>query len=182
MPISRWRWWTVALRGVAALVLGGISLFAPGITFLSLVFVFAAYALVDGVLALVLASRQAVPSRGWIIVRGLVSIIAGLLAISLPGVTAFALLIVIASWAIVAGIFEIVMAIQLHKQIQHEWLLALEGALSITFGALLFLSPLAGAITIGLWIGAYALVLGGMLLATAFRLRAAHSTPAPALA
>jgi uncharacterized membrane protein HdeD (DUF308 family) len=186
MPIHRWRWWSIGLRGVAALALGIISLFWPGLTFLSLVFVFGAYAIVDGVLALMLASKAIVQPRGWIVVRGLVSIAAGLVAFLLPGITAFALLVVIGAWAIVAGISEIVMAVQLRKQINYEWLLGLEGGLSIAFGVLLLLSPLAGAIVIGLWVGAYALVLGGMLIAEAFRLRhaaaAPSATPMPAAA
>jgi len=173
MLIYRWRWWSIALRGVAALALGIISLFWPGLTFVSLVLVFAAYAIVDGAFALMLASKQIFQPRGWIIARGLVSIAAGLIAFFMPGITAFALLVVIATWAIVAGISEIVMAVKLRKMIQYEWLLGLEGGLSIAFGVLLLLSPLAGAIVIGLWIGAYALVLGGMLIAEAFRLRRA---------
>jgi uncharacterized membrane protein HdeD (DUF308 family) len=177
MPIHRWRWWSIALRGVAALALGIISLFWPGLTFVSLVFVFAAYAIVDGVLALMLASKNLVQPRGWIIVRGLVSVAAGLIAFLIPGITAFALLVVIAAWAIVAGISEIVMAVKLRKMIKYEWLLGLEGGLSIAFGVLLLLSPLAGAIVIGLWIGAYALMLGGMLIADAFRLRRASAPP-----
>ena len=171
----------IARRGVAALALGIISLFWPGLTFLSLVFVFAAYALVDGVLALMLASKGVVQPRGWIIVRGLVSIGAGLIAFFMPGITAFALLVVIAVWAMVAGISEIVLAVKLRKMIKYEWLLGLEGGLSIAFGVLLLLSPLAGAIVIGLWIGAYALVLGGMLIAEAFRLRRADAPPAAAM-
>ena len=123
MPIHRWRWWSIALRGVAALALGMISLFWPGLTFLSLVFVFGAYAIVDGVLALMLASKDIVQPRGWIIVRGLVSIAAGLIALLMPGITAFALLVMIAAWTVVAGISEIVMAVKLRKMIQHEWLL-----------------------------------------------------------
>jgi len=170
LRLKRWRWWTVALRGVAAILFGIFSVFAPGITFVSLVLLFGAYSIVDGALALALASRPIQP-RLPLIARGLVSIAAGIIALVWPGITGFALLLVIASWAIVAGVLEIVTAIQLRKEIEGEWLLAIEGILSIGFGALLVLSPLAGAIVLGLWIGAYALVLGGMLIATAFRLR-----------
>ena len=177
MPVNRWRWWSIALRGVAALALGIISLFWPGLTFLSLVLVFAAYAFVDGVLALLLASRHAVHPRGWIVVRGLVSIAASSIAFLLPGITGFVLLVVIAAWAITAGSSELVMALKLRAVIEHEWLLALEGGLSIGFGVLLLVSPLAGAIVIGLWIGAYALVLGGVLIVEGFRLRRAAGPP-----
>lgn len=182
MPMNRWRWWSVALRGVAAIALGVIALFYPGLTFLGLVYVFGVYALVDGVLAIGLAPDQHVWPRGWMIFRGLVSIAAGVIALVVPRITALVLLIVIAAWAIVAGIIEIVMAVQLRKRIEHEWLLAIEGVLSIGFGIILLLSPLAGAVVIGLWIGAYALVLGGMLIESAFRLRRMAPPSAPAAA
>lgn len=183
MTVYRWRWWSVGLRGIAAVALGLISLFFPGLTFLGLVYVFGIYALVDGVLAVALAPDQHVWPRGWMIFRGLVSIAAGVIALVVPEITALVLLIVIAAWAIVAGITEIVMAIQLRKRIEHEWLLAIEGVLSVGFGIILFLAPLVGAIVIGLWIGAYALVLGGMLIASAFRLRtAAPPTATPVAA
>jgi uncharacterized membrane protein HdeD (DUF308 family) len=168
--LKRWRWWTVALRGIAAIAFGILSVFAPGITFISLVLLFGVYSIVDGALALALASKP-IHSRFPLIARGLVSIVAGVIALVFPAITGFALLMVIALWAIVSGILEIVMAIQLRKEIEGEWLLAVEGVLSIAFGILLVLAPLAGAIVLGLWIGAYALVLGGMLVATAFRLR-----------
>jgi uncharacterized membrane protein HdeD (DUF308 family) len=170
LKIRRWRWWTIALRGIAAILFGILALIAPGAAFMSLVVLFGVYALIDGALALALASKQVQP-RGALIARGIASIAAGVLAFVWPGITAFALLIVIAVWAIVSGILELVMAIQLRKQLEGEWLLALEGVLSIGFGVLLLLSPLVGAIVLGLWIGAYALLLGGMQIGTALRLR-----------
>jgi uncharacterized membrane protein HdeD (DUF308 family) len=177
MRLKRWRWWTVGLRGIAAILFGILSVFAPGVTFVSMVFLFGVYSIVDGVLALALATKPVQP-RFALVARGLVSIVAGILALVLPGITAFALVLVIASWAIVSGILEIVMAIQMRKEIEGEWLLAVEGVLSIAFGVLLILAPLAGAIVLGLWIGAYALVLGGMLVGTAFRLRSyVHQHP-----
>jgi uncharacterized membrane protein HdeD (DUF308 family) len=177
MKLKRWRWWTVALRGAAAILFGILSVLAPGITFVSLVLLFGVYSIVDGVLALGLAVEPGRP-RLPLIARGLVSIIAGLLALLLPGITSFVLLLVIATWAIIAGVLEVVMAIQLRKEIEGEWLLAVEGVLSIAFGILLMLAPLVGAIVLGLWIGAYALVLGGMLIGTALRLRSyVHQHP-----
>ena len=170
MRFRRWRWWTIALRGAVAIAFGILALVSPGTAFLSLVLLFGAYAIIDGVLALVLASRRVQP-RGALIARGLASIAAGIITWVWPGITAFVLLIVIAAWAIVAGVLEIVMAIQMRKQLEGEWLLGLEGVLSIAFGVLLLLSPLGGAIVLGLWIGAWALVLGGMQIGTALRLR-----------
>jgi uncharacterized membrane protein HdeD (DUF308 family) len=167
---TSWRWWTVALRGVVAILFGILAMIRPGAAFLTLVLLFGAYAIIDGVLALVLASRR-VEHRGALIARGIASIAAGIIAFVWPGITAFALLIVIAVWAIVSGALETVTAIQMRKQLEGEWLLALEGVLSIIFGVLLLFSPLVGAIVLGLWIGVWALVLGGMEISTALRLR-----------
>lgn len=165
----QWRWWTVVLRGAAAILFGILAVFAPTAVFASLVILFGIYALVDGALVLGMGIREREYHRGAMIGRGIVSIVAGALVLAWPGISSLALLIVIASWAIVAGVFEIVMSIRL--RVPHEWLLRLEGALSIGFGVLLFLSPLAGAVVLGLWVGAYALVFGGMLVETGFRLR-----------
>jgi uncharacterized membrane protein HdeD (DUF308 family) len=180
-----WRWWTVVLRGVAAILFGLLSLFVPGAAFLSLVLLFGIYAVVDGVLALSLGFREATYPRGAMVVRGFVSIAAGLIALFWPRITALVLLLVIASWAIVSGVLEIAMAVRMRKQLEHEWLLGIEGGISIGFGVLLILAPLAGVIVLGLWVGAYALVIGGMLVGTGLRLRSyllAHPTQAAAAA
>lgn len=178
-----WRWWTIVLRGIAAVAFGVLSLFAPKTAYLSLVVLFGIYALVDGVLALSLGIRHRGYPGSAIVLRGIVSLIAGLLALFWPGFTGYAFLVLIACWAIVAGILELVMAIRLRKAISHEWLLGLEGALSLAFGILLLIAPLAGAIVLGLWIGAYALVFGGMQIESGLRLRArAHVHPPGAAA
>lgn len=177
---TSWRWWSLGLRGAAAIVFGLLALYAPAAAFLSLVVVFGIYALVDGVLALSAAMRGAGVSQGAIVARGVVSILAGVIALAWPGISAFALLFVIAAWAVASGIFEVVMAIRLRRQLVREWLLILEGALSIAFGVLLFLAPLAGAVVLGLWVGAYALVFGVLLVAAAFRMRSRFGRAGPA--
>lgn len=176
---TSWRWWSIALRGVAAIIFGLVALYAPTTALLWLVIVFGIYALIDGGLALSLAVRGTGISQSAIVLRGLASIVAGVIALAWPGITAFALLVVIALWAIVAGILEISVAIRHRKELQHEWLLGLEGALSIGFGILLLVSPVAGAIALGLWIGIYALVFGVVLVAAGLRLRARlkHAPP-----
>jgi uncharacterized membrane protein HdeD (DUF308 family) len=176
---TSWRWWSIALRGVAAIIFGLIALYAPTTALLSLVIVFGVYALVDGALALSLSVRGAGISQSAIILRGLASIVAGVIALAWPGITAFALLVVIALWAIVAGILEISVAIRHRKELRHEWLLGLEGALSVGFGILLLVSPVAGAIALGLWIGIYALVFGVVLVAAGLRLRSRLKHPMP---
>jgi uncharacterized membrane protein HdeD (DUF308 family) len=126
--------------------------------------------LVDGVFNVIAFFRDV--AHHWaLLIEGVVGIIAGVLTFSWPAITALALLFLIAFWAILTGIFEIVAGIRLRKTITGEWLLLAMGVLSLLFGLLILFAPGAGALAIVLWIGAYALVFGIFLLALAFRLR-----------
>jgi uncharacterized membrane protein HdeD (DUF308 family) len=173
------RWWTVALRGVAALIFGVLMLIRPGTGVFALVLLFGAYSLVDGAFSLVMAVRGARRGRRWgsLVFAGIAGIAAGLVAFLWPGITVLAFMLLIAAWAIVIGGAEIAAAIRLRKQIRGEWLLGLSGALSIALGISLFLFPAAGALTLAIWIGAWALVLGALLIGLGFKLRAWHRTP-----
>ena len=163
-------WWALALRGLVAVLFGLLTFFLPGITLVTLVMLFGAYALVDGVFNVLAFFRVA--SHQWaLLIGGVVGIIAGLLTFAWPAITAIALLYVIAFWAILTGILEIVAGIRLRKAITNEWLLLLMGLLSLSFGLLILFAPGTGALAIVLWIGAYAMVFGIFLLALAFRLR-----------
>src|SRR4051812_33105109 len=131
-------WWIPVLRGIAAIVFGVLAFAWPGLTLLTLVLFWGAYALIDGVLALSAAVMGGNPMpRWWLAVAGLAGVIVGVMTFAWPGVTAFVLLIFIATWAIVLGIFEIIGAIRLRKEIEGEWLLVLNGVLSVLFGLVL---------------------------------------------
>ena len=173
MVILARNWWAVALRGLAALIFGVAALVVPHITLVVLIALFGAYALVDGVFAIVSAVIAAEQHMRWwsLLVEGLAGVILGALTFLWPGVTALVLLYVIAIWAIVTGVFEVVAAVQLRREVQGEWLLALSGVLSVIFGVLLFVFPGAGAVAVVWLIGIYALLFGVVLLALALRLR-----------
>jgi uncharacterized membrane protein HdeD (DUF308 family) len=187
-------WWAVALRGALNVLFGVLALVWPDVTFVALVLLFGAYAFVDGIFALVAAfsrsrRRAARRERGLLVLEGILGIGAGLVTVFYPGITAVALLVVIAAWAIVGGTFEIVQAVRLRKQIRGEWLLGLAGALSVAFGVLVLLYPAAGALSIVWLLGAYAIAFGAVLIALGIRLRrfgrdqaerAATPTPASA--
>jgi uncharacterized membrane protein HdeD (DUF308 family) len=166
-------WWAVLLRGIAGILFGIATFFAPGISFAALVLLFGAYAFVDGVLALVSALRnRATDERWWVLLlEGVTGVIAGVVTFAWPGITALALLYLIAAWALITGALEVAAAIRLRKVIDHEWLLVLSGIASIGFGILLAMFPGPGALAVVLWIGAYALVFGALLVALGFRLR-----------
>jgi uncharacterized membrane protein HdeD (DUF308 family) len=166
-------WWLVLLRGIAAVLFAILAFIWPGLTLFALVFLFGAYALATGILSLMVAykSPKGYPRFGALALGGIVSIITGLIAFFMPGLTAVGLLILIASWAIVTGIVEIIAAIRLRKVITREWLLVLAGLASIFFGVVLLLQPAAGALVLVWWIGAYAFVFGILLMILSFRLR-----------
>jgi uncharacterized membrane protein HdeD (DUF308 family) len=166
-------WWVLALRGVAAIVFGILTFILPGLTLAALVLLFGSYAIVDGVFNLLAALRRRGGEQPWwaLLLEGVVGIAAGLAAFIYPGLTALVLLYMIAAWALITGVLEIVAAVQLRKLITGEWWLAASGVLSIIFGALLIIAPGPGALAVVLWIGAYAVVSGVLLIALALRLR-----------
>lgn len=177
-------WWALLLRGIAAIAFGVLAFIWPGITLAVLVFLWGAYALVDGAFAIAAGIKaHGEKNRWWVLLlEGILGVIAGVLAFVIPGITALVLLLLIAAWAIVTGVFEIAAAIQMRKYIKGEWLLILAGIASIVFGVLLFINPGAGALAVVWFIGAYAIVFGVILIALSFRLHGmlrSHDQMAP---
>lgn len=166
-------WWALLLRGIASIVFGVLAFAWPGITILSLVILYGAYALVDGVFALYagISGNSGASSRWWMAIVGIAGILAGLYAFFLPGPAALILVTLIAAWAVVSGVFEIIGAIRLRKEIDNEWMLILHGLLTLLFGVVLFVMPGAGAVAMIWVIGAYAIAAGIILSALAFKLK-----------
>jgi uncharacterized membrane protein HdeD (DUF308 family) len=170
-------WWTFVLRGIFALLFGVIAFVWPGLTILALTYVFGFYAILDGIFALVAAWSNRSSDRWWVLLlEGLLSLAAGVIAFVSPGSTALALLWVIAAWAILTGILEIVAAIWLRQEIENEWWLGLSGLASIIFGLLLVIWPGSGLVTISWLIGFYAIVFGVSMLMLGFRLNDLNKT------
>ncbi|SRR5579871_115627 len=173
-------WWLVLLRGIAGIVFGVLALVWPGITLLTLVLLYGAYALVDGIVALAAAftgSARPVPTW-WLILVGLLGLAAGVVTFAWPGITALVLILLIGIWAIAHGVFEIIGAIRLRHEIDNEWMLILAGALSVVFGVLVVAMPGAGALGLIWAIGAYAIVFGALLVGLSLRLRSHRHAPA----
>ena len=181
LPVLSRNWWALALRGLAAIIFGILAFVWPGITLWALILLFGAYMLVDGVFAIVAAARVAGEAARWwlLLVEGILGVLAGIVAFVWPGLTALALLYFVAAWAIVTGIFEIVGAIRLRREIEGEWALILGGALSVLFGVLLVaVGPGVGLLSLVWLIGVYAVAFGVLLLILAFRVRNERSTEA----
>ncbi len=174
LPAEAGHWWALALRGAIAILFGLAALVRPGIALEALILLFGAYALVDGVFSIVGVfggTRSGTP-RWLLLLEGVVSILAGLIAFVLPGLAAVAFLYLIAAWAIITGISEIAMAIRLRREIRGEWALILGGAFSVLFGVILALiGPFAGLVSLIWLIGVYALIFGILMLITAFQVR-----------
>jgi uncharacterized membrane protein HdeD (DUF308 family) len=165
-------WWVVALRGLAGIAFGLLALIWPGATLAVLILLYGAYALADGVLSIGTGIRGDAEHRLAMLLNGVLGIAAGIVTFVWPGLTALALLYIIAAWAILTGVLQVFAAVRLRRVIPNEWSLILAGALSVVFGIVLIAAPGAGALALILLIGAYALVFGVMLLILSWRLRA----------
>lgn len=166
-------WWVPALRGMIAIAFGLLALSLPGLTLLGLITLFAAYALFNGAVAVLGAMKKRRRDDNWwlLLLLGLASIGAGAVALIHPMLTALVLVLLIGATALMTGVLDIAEAIRLRKAIQGEWLLVLSGAMSVLFGALIFLLPGAGMLVLLWLIGIHALLTGALLLTVAFRLR-----------
>jgi uncharacterized membrane protein HdeD (DUF308 family) len=173
-------WWTFAIRGIASVIFGILALAVPGIALFVLVFLFGAYALVDGVFALIGAVREAEAHNRWahLLFVGIFGILVAAITFFFWQITAFALLYLIAAWAVVTGILELVGAFELRRHLPGDLWWVLAGLASIAFGVLLILRPLNGALAVIWIIGFYAIVFGGFLIGLAFRLRGLGRTTA----
>jgi uncharacterized membrane protein HdeD (DUF308 family) len=165
-------WWLYALRGIAAVIFGVLALASPGTTLLALVLVFAFYAIADGVLAVIVAFQMQNAVNRWVVLlEGLAGIVIGIVALVYPLLTAEALLLLIAFWAVFTGVMEIVAAIRLRREINNEWALILTGFLSVILGLVLFVFPISGAVAVIWTIGFYAIFFGVLLVYLAFKVR-----------
>ena len=182
LPSETGHWWALALRGAIAILFGLAALLQAGHRVEALILLFGAYALVDGVFAIVgvFGGTRGGTPRWLLLIEGIVGILAGLIAFVLPGLTAVLLLYLIAAWAVVTGISEIAMAIRLRQEITGEWALIVGGALSVIFGVILaVIGPVAGLLSLVWLIGVYALAFGILMLITAFQVRGRDAGSGP---
>ncbi len=173
MRVLARNWWVFAIRGVLAFFFGIVALLRPDVALLSIAFVFAAYAIADGLFAIVAALRASQHNERWtpFLLEGVVGLVAGTLAMVWPARAVLVFVLLVASWAVLTGGLMLSAAYRLGPD-HGRWWFALGGVASIVYGLLLFIAPMVGAIVLAWWIGAYALVFGAALLFGSFRLRA----------
>jgi uncharacterized membrane protein HdeD (DUF308 family) len=167
---ARSSWWAIVLRGILAVVFGIIVLASPGIGVALLILLFAGYAAIDGVVALATAVNhgRAGLTWGWWLVEGIVSLVVAALAMARPGITLLAIVLLIAFRAIALGLFELGGALA-GRGLDHRWLLGVTGAVSLLFGVLLIVEPMAGTVALVWAVGVYAVVFGVMLVVVGLR-------------
>jgi uncharacterized membrane protein HdeD (DUF308 family) len=175
--VVRSHWWLLLLRGIFAILFGIIALAAPGIALLAFIYVFAAYAILDGITAIVVSLRERSALRTWwvLLLEGIAGIIFGILAFTWPGETALILLYLVAIWALVTGLVEISSAFVIPGSAGQRWGLGLAGLLSLIFGLILIVHPGAGLLTVLWLVGIYAIVFGVSLIIYAFQIRSRAS-------
>ena len=168
---------SLVLRGILAIAVGITALAWPQVTVLALVILFAVYAFIAAGLEAMRAfsSPDAGPVFGHLLL-GLVNLAAGVVALAWPGPTALVLVLIVGTWAAIAGAVEVSAAFAAGEPAGARTLFILGGLVSIAFGSVLFARPGVGAITLALLFGLYNLVYGARTLMQGIELRPARKT------
>jgi uncharacterized membrane protein HdeD (DUF308 family) len=166
-------WSLLLLRGLIAIAFGVLAWLQPASSIAALVLLFGAFSTVDGILWIWIALSGRKQYDWWweFLVRGLLSVCVGVMTFLKPEITALILLFYIAIWAIATGVLEIAAAIRLRREIKGEWMFILGGLISAAFGVMLMVWPGEGALAVLWLIATYAIVLGGLLIGLAFKVR-----------
>jgi uncharacterized membrane protein HdeD (DUF308 family) len=159
-------------RGIAAVLFGVITLVWPKLSLTALVLVFGVFAVISGITAVVAALRST-DEQGWglLLFEGILGTLAGVIALVLPGITALAFLYLLAAWAIITGILEVIAPLSFPMSAGRGVLTALAGVLSVVFGILIAAQPAAGLLAVVWLIGVYAIVFGIMYIVVYFQSR-----------
>ncbi len=167
------KWWMFLLRGLCAILFGVVAISWPGAVLLTIALFWGVYALLDGATAVAAAvSPKGEERPSWpLLMVGVLGLLAGVLTLLWPGLTALLMLYVVAVWAVLRGVFEIAAAVRLRREIDNEWLLGLSGAASVLFGLLVMFQPDAGAAVVVWLLAGFAIAFGIFNIALAFRLK-----------
>ncbi len=159
-------------RGIAAVLFGVLTLVWPKLSLTVLVLVFGVFAVISGITAVVAALRSTdIPGWGLLLFEGILGILVGAIALVFPGITALAFLYLLAAWAIITGILEVIAPLSFPMSTGRAVLMALAGVLSVVFGILIAAQPAAGLLAVVWLIGIYAIVFGIMYIVMYFESR-----------
>lgn len=174
-------WRAIVLRGVAGILFGLFAVMAPVAAATTIVLVFSIYLMADGFLAIASAIKAARRKNSWglLVLEGVVNIIASLVLFLMPGLALVTFVIVVAVWALFAGGLKLIAALR-RGPVQARGWLVLSAIISLLFGVVLLISPLAGGIVLTWWLGIYGLVFGVALLILGFQVRSAQKKAMPA--
>ncbi|AWH55572.1 hypothetical protein C1924_19065 [Stenotrophomonas sp. ESTM1D_MKCIP4_1] len=165
-------WPILLLYGVAALGFGITAIGWPMAAATALAWVLGLLAIAEGVISLLaLISGGSGAPRGWLLLYAVASLGFGAVAVINPLATASVLVLLLAAWLLVAGIYRIVFALRVRRHIRGEWVLILSGVLAIVLGLLFAANPLAGVAVTTLWMGIGSLVYGVLQIVVALKLR-----------
>ena len=166
-------WWSFFIRGIIATLFGLAAIVLPGVTLELLAILLAAFLIADGVFSFMasMGGKGTDPQWWLLLAEGLAGILIGILAIIWPGITVMAVIVIIAFWALLTGLLEIIAAVRLRHEIKGEWMLGLAGIISILFGIVLFANPGAGAVVLIWLVGIYAIVFGISMILLGLKLR-----------
>jgi len=164
-------------RGIAAVLFGIIALVWPNLTLSALVLVFGVFAVISGITTIAAALRNTeFPGWGWLLAEGILGVLVGVVALVWPGITALAFLYLLAAWAILTGVFELVAPLAFPMSGGRAVLTALAGVISIIFGILIAAQPSSGLLAVVWLIGVYAIVFGIMYIVAYFQSRSLASS------
>ncbi len=164
-------------RGLAAVLFGILTLVWPKLSLTVLVLLFGVFAVIGGITAVAAALRNTeMPGWGFLLFEGILGILAGVVALVWPGITALAFLFLLATWAIITGILEIVAPLSFPMSGGRSLLSVLTGLVSIVFGVLIAAQPSSGLLAVVWLIGVYAIVVGVMYIVVYFESRSLTSS------
>lgn len=165
-------WWVFLIGGIAAVVFGVLAFVNPGMALFVLAMFFAASVLVDGVFSII-GSVQNREKDGWwiMLLIGILGLVVGGFALLNPPVSIMAFIYLVAFQAILLGVFLIMLGYKVRKATSREWILYVTGALSVLFGFLVVLNPLAGGMSIVYMIASWAIVIGALKIFFGFKVK-----------
>jgi len=174
--------WSLVVRGIVAIIFGLLLVLWPGITLATLVLIFAFFALLDGIIIIIMAMIEGRKNQVWVhrVPLGIVGIVLGALIMLWPAMSLMVLIYLVAAWALIAGIGEFTYALSIRDlSAGAKWMMAIAGVLTVILGILIFLYPI-GTIAILIWIlGLYLLIYGVFVMITGFWLRGLNKKIGP---